>query len=71
MSVCIQHDGYPSQKAVRKDDLVASERGIACHDSEKEETAAVEPGRMENDEERRYAGLTTFCTRDTTWPSDF
>jgi len=28
---------------------VASETGIAGHASEKEETAAVEPGRVEND----------------------
>jgi hypothetical protein len=56
---------------VKKDYFVASEKGIACHASEKEETADVEPGRVENGEGRRYARLTTFCTRDTTWPSDF
>jgi hypothetical protein len=56
---------------MRKDNFVASEMGIACQASEKEETAAVEPGPVENDEGRRYAGLTTFCTRDNTWPSDF
>ena len=47
---------------------MASETGIARHASEKEETAALEPGRVENDEGERYTGLTTFCTRDITWP---
>jgi len=42
--------------------------GIACRASEKEDTAAIEPGRVENDEGKRYAALTTFCTRDNTWP---
>jgi len=37
---------------------VASETGTACQSFEKEETAAVEPGGMENDEGKRYAGLT-------------
>jgi hypothetical protein len=45
---------------------VTSETGIAFHASEKEETAAVESGRVENDERKRYAGLTTLCTHDIT-----
>jgi len=60
---CIQDDGYPSQNAVSK-----KMTGIACRASEKEDTAAIEPGRVENDEGKRYAALTTFCTRDNTWP---